>query len=113
VTKLTDFLRDLDIDGAVMSTRAYRVVEIVYGEEPSFNVSHDHGLTDFLESETLFSDSLGSNDSGMFDIPVTVLRKAIRKAKELNLSAEMVERLRKDIESTKVNKDEAVTYCCF
>jgi hypothetical protein len=99
--------------GAVMSRRAYRVVEIVYGEESSFNVSDEQELTDFFESEVLFSDSLGSDGSGMFDIPVTVLRKAIRKAKELNLSAETVERLRKDIESTRANKDEAVTYCCF
>ena len=97
-----------------MSVRAYRVSRIVY-EDPSFNVYHDQKLVDFIqsESEAGFYEYINDYGSGMVDVPVKVLRKAVRMSAKLDLDQETVERLKKDIAFAKSNKDESVTYGCF
>ena len=97
-----------------MSVRAYRVVEII-SEEPSFNVYHDHKLVQFLEteSEAGFYAYLNSYGSGLVDVPIRVLERAVRMSAKLDLGEEIVKRLKQDIAAAKSNKDESVTYNCF
>lgn len=96
-----------------MSRWAHRVVRVVYAKELSFSLSEDTKLVDFLEGETLFSESLGYWGTGMFEIPLSILRRAVRNAKKLDLSTETVQYLRDDIEWAKKNGHEGVTYDCF
>lgn len=97
-----------------MSRWAHRVVRITFAE-PSFNLDDDQKLVDFLEaeSEAGFYPYINDYGSGEVDVPLGVLRKAVRKAPELGLSQEIVNRLKEDIAFARANKDESVTYSCF
>lgn len=97
-----------------MSVRAHRVVRITYAE-PSFNVYQDRKLVDFIEaeSEAGFCSYLNDYGSGEVDVPLSVLRKAVKMVAKLNLTEETVKRLKEDIAAAKSNKDESVTYSCF
>ncbi|MDO8578042.1 MAG: hypothetical protein Q7R50_02555 [Dehalococcoidales bacterium] len=97
-----------------MSVRAYRVVRVLLAD-PSFNVSHDQKLVNFIESESEagFYSYLNSYGSGEVDVPVNVLKKAVKKAKQLNLDEFTVNSLKEDIAFAKARKDESVTYSCF
>ena len=94
-----------------MSINAYRVIDIKMGKE-SFNLSRNISLADFLNAEIeLYS---GIHDgSGMIDVPVNILKKALRMAEKLNLDERTVKRLESDIAFAKSNRDEVVTYYCF
>ena len=95
-----------------MSVRAYRVIEIKFADS-SFNVSHDRKLIEFIETEAGFYSYLNSYGSGEVDVPLKVLRKAVRMASELDLTEDTVKQLKEDIIFAKTNKDESVTYSCF
>lgn len=97
-----------------MSVRAYRVIEIKFAE-PSFNVYEDQKLVNFIEaeSEAGFYPYLNDYGSGEVDVPLKVLRKAVRMASKLELSEETVKHLKEDVASAKAKKDESVTYSCF
>ena len=94
-----------------MSVRAYRIIEIT-SEEASFNLWHDRKLMDFLDGEAQFSSYL-SDGVGLADVPVSILKRAVRMAAKLDLSIETLKRLKQDIESVKSSGDETVTYYCF
>jgi hypothetical protein len=94
-----------------MSIRSYRIIEIT-SEEASFNLWHDRKLMNFLDGEAQFSSYL-SDGVGLADVPVRILKRAVRMSVKFNLSNETVERLKRDIASAKSNGDETVTYYCF
>lgn len=97
-----------------MSVRAYRIVEGTFAE-PSFNIYQDQKLVNFIEaeSEAGFYSYFNDYGSGEVDVPVKVLRKAVRMASKLDLSGEMIKLLKEDIAFARANKDESVTYSCF
>ena len=94
-----------------MGTWARRVIEIKMADA-SFNFQEEGNLLDFLDNESDVYSNLNYG-VGMIDIPMRVLRKAVRKADELHLSEDTIKCLKKDIETARLNKDESVTYNCF
>ncbi len=49
----------------------------------------------------------------MIDIPIKILKKALRQSEKLNLDNDTITRLQSDIARAKSNKEEFVTYYCF
>ena len=94
-----------------MSINAYPVIDIKMGKV-SFNLYRDGSLADFLDSEIELYGRI-HDGIGMIDIPVKILKKALRQSVKLNLNEQTMKRLQADIESAKSNKDEVVTYYCF
>lgn len=91
-----------------MSVRAYRVEKIDTATPNSFNLWHDTELVDYLDEECGFFENLGDG-GGLTEVPITVLRSAI---KELNLDPDTIKCLEQDIEAGE--KDNGfVTYYCF
>lgn len=93
-----------------MSIRAYRVIEIKLEDEPSFNLFEDKELSNYLAVEADLFDSIDSDGSGYIGVPVKVLQKAVKKSSKLGIDEKTVERLKRDIEAAKTNKDECVDY---
>lgn len=96
-----------------MSVRAYRVNEIKREESPTFNLWHDTKLMDFLESETGFYNGLNQDACGMTEIEVSLLVKAVKKAKSLELDKDQVKSLQADIKWAKENSLDYIQYYCF
>jgi hypothetical protein len=97
-----------------MSVNAYRMKRNSSEyESPSFNVWHDEKLIDLLNEEILFYMCLNSFGTGVVDVPVELLEKAIGSAKKLELADDTVNSLESDIAFAKSNRDEIVTYYCF
>ena len=94
-----------------MSVRAYRVIEVKTAD-PSFNLYDDRALAIFLGTEADFFDKLHEG-AGTADVPIKVLRKAVRIRAKLHLSEGTVTRLKQDIAAAEYLKDESVTYYCF
>jgi len=94
-----------------MSVRAYRIIEIKMEDTPSFNLWRDEDLRQFLEEEADLYCHLDA-DGGMVDVPVKVLKIALKKAVELNLDEITINQLEKDIAAAKSAKDESVSYLC-
>ena len=95
-----------------MSLRAYRVIE-VKSETSSFNLWHDQKLVQFLDKEVWFSDNLNSHGTGLTEVPVRILERAVRMATKLNLGEETVRRLERDIAAVKSTGEKSVTYYCY
>ena len=98
-----------------MSIWAHRVNQIEYAEEPSFNIFRDQALLDFLndqDEEGLLSERILSG-SGMVDVPVKALRKAVRSSGKLGLSGHTISALRQDIAFAESKKQDSVHYDCF
>jgi hypothetical protein len=94
-----------------MSINAYPVIDIKLGNV-SFNLYRDRNLADFLDTEIQLYGGI-HDGTGMVDIPVKILKKALRKSAKLNLDEKTVNRLQSDIAAAKSSKDEVVTYYCF
>ena len=94
-----------------MGTWARRVVEIKMADA-SFNFQEEGNLLDFLDNEIDVYSNL-HDGGGMIDVPLSILKKAVKKAAELNLSEKTIESLKEDIKAARLNKDESVTYNCF
>jgi hypothetical protein len=82
-------------------------------ERASFNVWHDEKFIDFLNEEIQFYMSLNSYGTGIVDVPVELLEKAVDAPKKYDLDEDTVSQIKSDVESAKSNKDEVVTYYCF
>ena len=95
-----------------MSVRAYRVVQIIM-EESSFNLWQNRDFVNFLDSEMIFSEYLNNEGTGIVDVPLELLEKALNISKELSLDDVVVERIKADVEYARSNKDEYVSYYCF
>ena len=91
-----------------MSVRAYRVNKIEHEQGDTFNLWHDDKLVDFLDSECDFFAGLTNEGTGLVEVPVEALQKAVEK---LEMDEELREAIRKDIEACQA--DGYVTYYCF
>jgi len=96
-----------------MSVRAYRIIEIKTEEKPSFNLWHDHNLRNFLDEDGELYSHLDSDGTGMAEVPVKILKRAVKMAVELNLDEKTVNQLKKDIAAAKSSKDECIAYFCY
>ena len=95
----------------LLSINAYPVIDFELGKV-SFNLFLDRNLSDFLDTE---ADLYGGihDGSGLINIPVKVLTKALRQSGKLGLNGKTLKRLQSDIAFAKSSKDEVVTYYCF
>ena len=97
-----------------MSVNAYRITNNNLNvETASFNVWHDEKLIDLLNEEMQFYMSLNSYGTGIVDVPVELLEKAVNSPKKFDLDEDTVSQIKLDIESAKSSKEEVVTYYCF
>ena len=96
-----------------MSVRAYRFIEIKTEKESSFNLFHDWKLKDFLDKEADFYGYLNLGGTGIAEVPVKVLERALRMAAKLGLSETTVRRLEQDIAAVKSTGEKSVTYYCY
>lgn len=94
-----------------MGTWARRVISIKMAD-PTFKFQDERGLVNFLNAEVYIYSNL-HDGGGTIDVPLCVLRKALRKAKELHITAETIKHLKEDIKAAKIKNDESVTYSCF
>ncbi|GAH58348.1 unnamed protein product [marine sediment metagenome] len=91
-----------------MSVRAFRVKKIEHEKSDTFNLWHDDKLVDFLDSECGFFVGLTSEGTGLVEVPVEALQKALEK---LELDDELRKAVTEDIEACR--DDGYVTYYCF
>jgi CRISPR/Cas system CSM-associated protein Csm4 (group 5 of RAMP superfamily) len=96
-----------------MSVRAYRIIEIKMAENPSFNFLDNEELLQFIDEKTDFIYNLSSYTSGMVEIPVKILERALKMPKKLDIDENTAKRLQEDIEFAKSNNEEYVLYDCF
>jgi hypothetical protein len=97
-----------------MSISANRIIKIEVEESyNSFNLWHDRKLMDFLDTEADFFSRLSDDGAGVSEISVEVLEKAVSMAVELELDADTVTNLKKDIAWAKANDQEFVQYDCY
>ena len=94
-----------------MSINAYPVIDLELGNV-SFNLYRDRNLADYLDAEIELYGKI-HDGSGLLDIPVKVLKKAMRRSEKLRLDNKTIGRLRSDIQNAKSGNDEVVTYYCF
>jgi hypothetical protein len=94
-----------------LSINAYPVIDLELGKV-SFNLYSDRDLSDYLDAEIELYGKI-HDGSGLIDIPVKVLKKAIRRSEKLSLDNNTIGRLQSDIQYAKSGKDEVVTYYCF
>ena len=79
-----------------MSVRAHRVTKIEHEQANTFNLWHDDKLVDFLDSECDFFAGLTNEGTGLVEVPVEALQKAVEK---LELDDELRKALMKDIKA--------------
>jgi hypothetical protein len=94
-----------------LSINAYPVIDLELGKV-SFNLYRDRNLADYLDAEIEVYGKI-YDGSGLVDIPVKVLKKAMRRSEKLRLDNKTIGRLQSDIAAAKSGKDEVVTYYCF
>jgi hypothetical protein len=98
----------------LMSISAHRIIEIKIEETyNSFNLWHDRKLMDFLDTEAGFYSSLSDDGTGVSEVSVEVLEKAVSMAVELELDDDTVANLKKDIAWAKEHDEEFVQYYCY
>jgi hypothetical protein len=95
-----------------MSVRAYRLIEIKTEDTPSFNLWHDHNLRNFIDEDGELYSHLASDGTGIAEVPVRRLKRAVKMSTELNIDEKTVNQLKKDIAAAKSNKDECIAYFC-
>ena len=97
-----------------MSVNTYRITNNSLNvETASFDIWHDEKLIDLLNEEIQFYMSLNSYGTGIVDVPVELLEKAVGSPKKFSLDEDTVLQIKLDIASAKTNKEEVVTYYCF
>jgi hypothetical protein len=96
-----------------MSISAHRIIEIKYAESSSFNLDHNKKLFRFLDDDMEITDKLSTDGSGMVDIPVSKLERAVKIAKKLELDEDTVKQIQQDINFARTHHNESVLYDCF
>ena len=97
-----------------MSINAYRITSNNLDTNgASFDVWHDKKLIRLLDKEMQFYMSLNSYGTGIVDVPLELLEKAVRSPNKFDLDEDTVSQIKLDIESAKSSKEEVVTYYCF
>jgi hypothetical protein len=94
-----------------MSINAYPVINIQLGKV-SFNLYSDRNFVDFLDAEIQIYGSMHEG-TGLIDIPVKTLKKALKMSANLRLDDDTVTRLQSDLALAKAKKEDIVTYYCF
>jgi hypothetical protein len=97
-----------------MSVSANRIIEIKVEESyNSFNLWHDIKLMDFLDTEANFFSRLSDDGAGVSEVSIEILEKAVSMSVELELDADTIANLKKDIAWAKANDQEFVQYDCY
>ena len=97
-----------------MSVSANRIIEIKVEESyNTFNLWHDSKLMDFLDTEADFFSRLSDDGTGISEVSIEVLEKAVSMSVELELDDDTVTNLKKDIAWAKANDQEFVQYDCY
>jgi len=91
-----------------MSIRAYRLNKIEYEVMPTFNLTHNEKLVDFLD---LFGQL--SCDTGFVDISVDKVRDALENYNDLELDPYIISNFEKDLLWAQTNKEDYITYYVF
>ena len=92
-----------------MSIRAYKIIKKEVADTPAFNTWNNNIFMDWLESQNVNIEL--SENGGTIDIPVKVLREAIKKQKELSLDDFNVNQMKKDIKG--LVESDWVEYDCY
>jgi hypothetical protein len=66
-----------------------------------------------LDQEIQFYMSLNSYGTGIVDVPVELLEKAVDAPKKYDLDEDTISQIKSDIAHAKSSKDQVVTYYCF
>ena len=97
-----------------MSVKANRIIEIkIETEYASFNLWHDRKLMDFLDTEADFFSQLTTDGTGISEVSIEVLEKAVSKAVELELDEDTVANLKKDIAWANEHDETSIRYDCY
>jgi len=91
-----------------MSVRAYRINNIDYAEENTFNLWHDTELLEFIDEKEGFG--ANQTDGGIGEVSVETLKEILRKVK---LEKWVKDNIKKDIEWAKKNEKEYIQYYCL
>ena len=98
--------------GRHISVRAYKVLNIVKKQEPSFNLWLQPEVIGFLnEQEDGFSDSLNQDCCGLTSVKVTTIKELIKRADEFDLNNQSIDCLENDIKG--FDDEDYVQYICF
>jgi hypothetical protein len=97
-----------------MSVNARRIIEIKTEDSYiSFNLWKDKLLLEFLDSEGGFMSNLTEDGTGIAEVSVEMLEKAVECASELKLKAYTKANLNKDITWAKEHHQEFIQYYCY
>jgi len=94
-----------------MSVTAHRITEFKF-EDWSFDLWHDEKFVQFLEKEVRLSSNLDLYGTGLLEIPLETLERAVVMADELDLDEDTVMALNTDIATARSARKEFVTYYC-
>lgn len=92
-----------------MSVRAYRINKIEFEPVDTFNFWQDEDFVNFLDSHGLLQ-GLNENGVGIIEVPVKILRKALKKPE---ISKGLKNSLKWDIAWAERNNQKYVQYYCF
>lgn len=90
-----------------MSARAYRINSIEYQDNASFNLWH---CPKFMEFLTLYE--VYGVESGVIEIPLEAIKKAIKQAKKLEI-LEYKEELIQDIKEAETKEKDYISYMVY
>lgn len=98
-----------------MNIWAHRVNHIEYAEEASFDIFRDEAFLDMLDEldDDGFVKERILSQSGMVDVPVKALRKALKSSAKLGLGEQTIRSLKQDIAFAEAKKQDTVLYDCF
>ena len=82
-----------------MSVRAYKLIKIESEDNPSFNLSHNPELVDYLDIDT---------EQQIVNVSVERIKSAI---KSLNLDIDITKQLKKDIKG--LDDFDSIDYYCY
>ena len=94
-----------------MSFTAHRVIEFRF-EHFGFDLGHNEKFSEFLEKEEHLSFNFNPYGTGLFDVLLETLERAITMTDELCLDEDTVIALNADITIAKSARKEFVTYYC-
>ncbi len=94
-----------------MSIRAFKIVEIKYKKDETFNLWHDENLMDFLDRKGIYETL--TEGSGITEIAVKDLEEAVEKNKVTNLSPKTEKAIKKDIAWAKKRGEDYIQYYCY
>ena len=92
---------------------AHRIVEVKLANYSSFKLWDGSKLLHFFEENIDFSAKLNLNGSGQLEIPLKVLKRAVKMSKTLEMDEKTVVKLKQDIDFANSKNEDYVIYECF